>query len=172
METHTNRRPGEIVFNAALFGFSLFMFWQAYQISGFSALSSAGAFPMAMSAIMIIASAVVLVRSLRLASPGEGWSGFRREVLPPAVVVFCLFILAYSITLKSLGFLLASFLFLLVSIWYLERGRLGRTLLLAIVSIVGVYVIFRLVFQVVLPEGIIPERAILAAIGDFFAGSK
>lgn len=172
METHNTRRPGEIVFNAALFGFSLFMFWQAYQISGFSALSSAGAFPMAMSAIMIIASAVVLVRSLRLASPGGGWSGFRKEVLPPAVLVFSLFILAYSITLKSLGFLLASFLFLLVSIWYLERGRIGRTLLLAIVSIVGVYVVFRLVFQVVLPEGIIPERAILAVIGDFFAGSK
>lgn len=127
---------------------------------------------MAMSAIMTIASAVVLVRSLSLASPGGGWSGFRKEALPPAVVVFSLFILAYSITLKSLGFLLASFLFLLVSIWYLERGRLGRTLLLAIVSIVGVYVVFRLVFQVVLPEGIIPERAILAAIGDFFAGSK
>lgn len=172
METHNTRRPGEIVFNAALFGFSLFMFWQAYQISGFSALSSAGAFPMAMSAIMVITSAVVLIRSAGLASPGGGFAAFRKEVLPPAVLVFSLFILAYSVTLKSLGFLLASFLFLLFSIWYLERGRIGRTLLLAVVSIVGVYVVFRLVFQVVLPEGIIPERAILAAIGDFFGGSN
>lgn len=172
METHNTRRPGEIVFNAALFGFSLFMFWQAYQISGFSALSSAGAFPMAMSAIMVVTSSVVLIRSVGLASPGGGFTAFRKEVLPPAVLVFSLFILAYSVTLKSLGFLLASFLFLLVSIGYLERGRIGRTLLLAVVSIVGVYVVFRLVFQVVLPEGIIPERAILAAIGDFFGRSN
>lgn len=172
METHNTRRPGEIVFNVVLFGFSLFIFWQAYQISGFSALSSAGAFPMAMSAIMVVSSAAVLVRSLRLASPGGGFTGFRKEVLPPVVLVFSLFILGYSIALKSLGFLLASFLFLLVSIWFLERGRLGRTILLAVVSIVGVYVVFRLVFQVVLPEGIIPERAILAAIGDFFWGNN
>jgi putative tricarboxylic transport membrane protein len=172
METHNTRRPGEIVFNVALFGFSLFMLWQAYQISGFSALSSAGAFPMAMSAIMVATSAAVLLRSLRLASPGGGFTAFRKEVLPPVVLVFSLFILAYAIFLKSLGFLLSSFLFLLVSIWFLERGRLARTFLLAIVSIAGVYVVFRLVFQVVLPEGIIPERAILAAIGDVFAGSK
>jgi putative tricarboxylic transport membrane protein len=168
MESNKTRRSGEIAFNITLLGFSLFMFWKAWQISGFSALSSAGAFPMAMSAIMVASSAIVLFRSARLPSPGGGLAAFRREVLPSAVLVFAILILIYSLILKSLGFLLASFVFLLVSIWFLERRSLGRTLLLAVVSIVGVYVIFRLVFQVVLPEGVIPERAILAVISDFF----
>ena len=39
----------------------------------------------------------------------------------------------------------------------------------ALLSIIIVYVIFRLVFKVVLPEGIIPERRILADLGEFFA---
>ncbi|KXF75390.1 hypothetical protein ATN84_19195 [Paramesorhizobium deserti] len=170
MKNQKTRRPGEVVFNAVLFAFSLFIFWQAYGISGFSSLSSAGTFPLAMSGIMIVTAASVLFRSMRLSVPQGGFAAFRREVLPPVVLIFSLFILAYSMAMKSLGFLAASFVFLLASIWFLERGRFSRALLLSIVSIVGVYIVFRLIFQVVLPEGIIPERAIAAAIGDFLKG--
>ena len=59
------RRPGELVFNAVLLIFSLFMFWHAYRIAGFSSLSSAGAFPMAMSALMAVTSSTVLLRTWR-----------------------------------------------------------------------------------------------------------
>ncbi|RCS22064.1 tripartite tricarboxylate transporter TctB family protein [Phyllobacterium salinisoli] len=170
MSKQQTRRPGAIAFNAVILGFSLFMFWQAYLISGFSALSSPGTFPMAMSAIMVLTSAGILIKSLGLSSPGGGFTGFRKEILPPIVLLFSLIILAFSLVLKPLGFLLASFLFLLSSIWLLERGRFGRALLLSVVSIIGVYVIFRLIFQVVLPEGIIPERAIISTIGDYFSG--
>jgi len=170
MENQKTRRPGEVLFNAALFGLSLFMFWQAYGISGFSSLSSAGAFPLAMSGIMIVTVTGILLRSMKSSAPQGGFAAFRREVLPPVVLIFSLFILAYSMAMKSLGFLLASFIFLLASIWFLERGRFSRALLLSVVSIVGVYIVFRLIFQVVLPEGLIPERAIMAAIGDFLKG--
>lgn len=166
------RRPGELAFNVILLCFSLYMGWQAYQISGFSALSSAGAFPMAMTAIMAAASGITLWHSARLAPAVGGFSAFRKEVLPPAILVFALFILGYSLVLKSLGFVLASFMFLLVSFWFLERGRFKRAVVLAIVSIIGVYIVFRLVFQVVLPEGVIPERSIMAAIGSMLSGGN
>ena len=94
------------------------------------------------------------------------------QILPQVAVVFSVFILGYSLLLKPLGFVLASFLFLLVSTWFLEGGRFKRSLLLSVVSIVAVYIVFRLVFQVVLPEGIIPERSIMAAIRDLFAGGN
>lgn len=166
------RRPGEVTFNAVLLAFSLFMFWQAYLIVGFSSLSSAGAFPMAMTAIMSVTAAIALLRSARRRSPQGGVTLFRKEVLPPAVVVFSAFILGYSLLLQPLGFLLASFLFLVVSTWFLEAGRFRRAVLLSTISIVGVYVVFRLIFQVVLPEGLIPERGLASAIGNLLRGGN
>lgn len=173
MQPNANtRRPGEIAFGAMLLIFSLFMLWQAYEISGFSSLSSAGAFPMAMAAIMVATAAISLLRSLRLQSPSGGMQLFVKEIMPPTVVAFALLILGYSLLLQPLGFVLASFTFLLVSSWFLQAGQFKRALLLSVISIVSVYIVFRLIFQVVLPEGIIPERSIMAAIGNLFVGGN
>lgn len=173
MQTNAQmRRPGEIAFSAFLLFFSLFMLWQAYQISGFSSVSSAGAFPMAMAAIMALTAAISLLRALRLPKPAGGMKLFVKEIVPPTVVVFSLMIFAYSLLLQPLGFVLSSFVFLLVSSWFLQAGQFKRALLLSVISIVCVYIVFRLIFQVVLPEGVIPERSIMAAIGNLFAGGK
>lgn len=168
----STRRPGELIFNIVLFAFSLFMLWQAYQISGFSSVSSAGAFPMAMAAIMAITSAVSIGANLKQRAGPDGFKAFRKDILPNAVIVFAVLILVYSLLLEPLGFILASFAFLLVASSFLQGGKIKRALLLSTLSIVGVYIVFRLIFQVVLPEGIIPERAIIAAIGDFFSGAR
>lgn len=165
----TVRRPGELVFTLILLLGSLFLLWQAYGISGFSSMSSAGAFPMAMSAAMVATAAVVMVRLLRRPGPSQALLRLRSEILPPAVVVFSLLILAYCVVLETLGFLLSSFLFLLAAITFLQGGRFARALLLSVVAIVCVYIVFRLIFQVVLPEGLVPERAIMAWLHDLFA---
>lgn len=171
-EQSSARRPGELVFTLVLIACSLVLLWQAYGISGFSALSSAGAFPMAMSAIMVGSLAVVLAKLLRQSVPDALVQRFKTEILPSTVVVFCLVILAYSVALDWLGFIPSSFLFLLTSITFLQGGRFKRAFALSLVSIICVYVVFRLVFQVVLPEGLIPERAIIAWVQSLFtAGS-
>lgn len=167
---HTSRRPGELVFTVMLLAASTFMLWQAYAISGFESLSSAGAFPMAMTAIMVGSILVVLIKLLRQPAPANLVLRLKTEILPRTVTVFSLIILAYSLALETLGFIIASFAFLLVSIWFLEGGRFKRALLFSILSILGVYIVFRLVFQVVLPEGLIPEREIIATIQDLLAG--
>ena len=166
------RRPGEVGFNTALLVFSLFMFWQAYSIDGLSSLSSAGAFPMAMTAIMSATAAITLFRSARRRSPQGGMTLFRKEVLPPVVVVFAAFIFAYSLLLQPLGFVLASYLFLVVSIWFLEGGRFRRAVLLSTVSIIAVYIVFRLIFQVVLPEGFLAVWSLGSAIGSLLSGAS
>ncbi|THF47753.1 tripartite tricarboxylate transporter TctB family protein [Allorhizobium terrae] len=166
----TTRRPGELVFTILLLAASTFMLWQAYAISGFESLSSAGAFPMAMTAIMVGSIVYVLARLFRQAAPPHLLLRMKTEILPRTVVVFSCIILAYSLVLETLGFVIASFIFLLVSIWFLEGGRFKRAMLFSIVSIICVYIVFRLIFQVVLPEGLIPEREIIAAIQDLLAG--
>lgn len=167
-EQPTTRRPGEVVFTIILLVGSLVLLWQAYGISGFSALSSAGAFPMAMSAIMVISLSVILLKTLRMPAPAAVFERLRTEILPATVVVFCGLILVYSLVLNTLGFILSSFLFLLAATTFLQGGRFKRALGLSLLSIICVYVVFRLVFQVVLPEGLIPERAIIAWIQSFF----
>jgi hypothetical protein len=78
-------------------------------------------------------------------------------------------ILAYGITLESVGFLISSFGFLFGGILLLYRKGPAKALGLSLLSIVLVYIIFRLIFRVILPEGIIPERRILADLGAFFS---
>lgn len=167
-EQPTQRRPGEVVFTLLLLLGSLFLLWQAYGISGFSGLSSAGAFPMAMSAVMVVSLVMVLFKTVRRPAPDAVIERFRKEILPATVLVFCGLILIYSLILNWLGFIPSSFLFLLVSITFLQGGRFLRALGLSVLSIICVYVVFRLVFQVVLPEGLIPERAIIAWVQSIF----
>ncbi|MEZ5479130.1 MAG: tripartite tricarboxylate transporter TctB family protein [Thiolinea sp.] len=177
METHPDvhklkLHPGESIFGGLMLLFSLFAFYKAYQIAGFSALSSPGAIPMAASAIMVIASCLIVISNFSRPRAERGFRHFVDQVIPWSVAVFCGFILIFAVVLKTVGFIITAFSFLLVSIWFLQKRGFVPALLLALVSIVLVYIVFRLVFQVVLPEGIVPERDIMAAIGRFFKGGQ
>lgn len=162
------RRPGERTFCFSLVVFSVYLFWQAYGIAGFSSLSSPGAFPIATSAAMVIAACVVFVNTLKL--PAAEGVRFFYHCFPPIVGIVMALILIFAIMLESLGFILSSFFFLFIGIQFLHRRSVLTTLTISVFSLVVVYIIFRLFFQVVLPEGIVPEREILSAIERFWRG--
>ena len=164
------RLPGETVFVALLLAFSVFLFWQATRISGFSALSSPGSFPMAATAIMVIAGAVALVGTLRLPAPDASLGGFRERVLPKVVGLFLGLVLVYGVVLEPVGFVLASLAFLFAAILLLHRKGPVSAFGYALVMIAAIYIVFRLIFSVVLPEGVLPERRLLALIGDWLSG--
>ncbi|ETX11025.1 hypothetical protein MUS1_11625 [Marinomonas ushuaiensis DSM 15871] len=156
------RKPGERTFGLLLVLGSVYLFFQAYSIAGFSELSSAGAFPMATSAAMVLASCIIFVNTLKL--PAAKGERFAHNCLPPMVAIIMALILVYAVILESLGFILSSFLFLFITIQFLYRRSVLTTLSITLLSLMVVYVIFRLAFQVVLPEGIVPEREIIASI--------
>lgn len=170
MEPKRQRLPGEIVFSALMLIISMVLFWNAYRISGFAAKSSPGSFPLAATAVMVIASLVGLARTLAMPATGGGWRAFRHRVIPNIVIVFAGLILLYGIALESIGFVLTSLAFLFAGMVLLYRRGIGPALFWAVVSVIVVYIVFRLVFQVVLPEGIIPERRILADVGALIKG--
>jgi len=170
MNEDRTRKPGEALFALLLSLLSLAAVWQAYGIAGFEALSSPGAFPMAVTAIMVISSLVIAVDTIR--SPRDGTSDLFRDILPPAAAVMALFILLYAVALRPLGFLPTSLIFLFVSILLLSRRGVLFSAIVSVGSLLAIYVIFRLVFSVLMPEGVVPEREILAAIGNLFGGSK
>ncbi|WP_219703789.1 tripartite tricarboxylate transporter TctB family protein [Marinomonas lutimaris] len=158
----TTRKPGERIFCFLLVLGSVYLFWQAYKISGFSSLSSPGAFPLAASAAMVLASCITFLNTLK--APAAEDVRFVYHCFPPVVAFIMALILIYSVVLESLGFVLTSFVFLFISIQFLYRRSPLTTLAITLLSLIVVYIIFRLVFQVVLPEGIMPEREILSSI--------
>lgn len=157
MEDKRDRRPGELTASLLLVAFSLLAFWQAFGISGLSALSGAGVFPMLAAAAMVLSGLLIVRRTLRMRpeAPGPGSSAarFAARVTPRAILVVTAMIAAYMVVLEPLGFLVATFLFLLAAIAYLHRRGLLLSLLLSAGSLLVIWLVFRKVFTVVLPSG-------------------
>ena len=152
------RRPGELTFVFVLAGFSAAALWQAFLISGFSGLSKPGVFPMLAAATMLISALFIVgdVLKARAAKTDGGasvFSQFVRDVTPLRFIIMLGIVFLYLFSMPWLGFVVSSGLFLLVSFVYLWRKNFWLSLLLAFVALAVVYLIFRIAFQVVLPQG-------------------
>ena len=158
MSPRKTRLPGELAFAGLLLLFSLFMLWQAYLIAGFESPSSAGVFPM-FAALTMTVTGLIILDGTRRAAPeasaaGEGaWQLFRRRVTPRVLLLFTGLIVAYMAALEPVGFLPASFVFLVASMFLLGSRRVLFTLVVSAASLALVYGVFQTVFSVVLPKG-------------------
>lgn len=158
MHPPRKRLAGELVFMLVLLAFSLFMLWTAWGISKFESLTSAGAFPMVATAVMVLCALQIVRRTAtleRAGSPADESLArqFLRQLTPSVVVSFTVAIAAYMLLLEPLGFLPASYLFLVVSMGLLGSRRWGLNLLVSALALAAIYVIFQTVFSVVLPSG-------------------
>ena len=158
MHNQRSRLPGETAFTVLLLIFSAFMLWTAYGISGFESLTSAGSFPMVATGVMVITGVVNVVHTLREkpSPPLEGESlprQFMRQLTPSVLIGFTLAIVAYMLALEWAGFLLSSYVFLVVSMWLLGSRRFVLNLVVSALSLAAIYVVFQTAFSVVLPSG-------------------
>ena len=78
----------------------------------------------------------------------------------------------YAFLLEPLGFIPTSFLFLLALIRLLSRRRLLFCTALSASGVAIIYLVFRVVFTVILPEGLVPEREIIAAIARLLGAGR
>lgn len=153
-----SRLPGELTFTGLLLALSLFLLWQAYRISGFESLSSAGMFPMLATATMVVTGALILLQCLRRRAASADAHGslaahFLARMTPPAWLGLTLAVCLYMLALPRLGFVLASFLFLLLSMRLLGSQRWLLNVAVSAISLAAVHLVFRTLFSVVLPEG-------------------
>ena len=158
MPEKKSRLPGELTFTLLLLLGSLFLFQQAYGISGFESLTSAGVFPMLSALVMVITVLIALsgvARSAQLApDEGESLSGhFIRRITPPLWAMFTTTVVLFMLLLSKLGFVLSAYLFLVLSMRLLGSTRWLFNMLLSAVSLAVVYLIFQTVFSVILPKG-------------------
>lgn len=158
MSESKKRLPGELTFNCVLLLGSLYLLFQAYGISKFESITSAGFFPMLSALVMVLTAGAVVVGTTR-SRPVELEAGeslpqsFARRITPAVFLRFAGVVLAFMLLLPKLGFVLASFVFLLVSMRLLGSRRWGFNVLLSAISLAAVYLIFQTVFSVILPKG-------------------
>jgi len=155
MTDHETRRPGEAVFALALVIFSVTSFWQSMLISGLEGPSEPGVFPSVASATMIVASLTVLCRAIVAKGAPRGQSPGARfaTIMPPRLAVLTVFVGSYVLAMPVLGFMASSALFLFAALWLLWRRGPLRAALLTALSLAAVWLVFREIFQVLLPRG-------------------
>lgn len=156
MHTSHPRLPGELTFMVLAVALSAFMLWAAYGISQFESISSPGVFPMLCAALLLITGLMSLVKTAKARLQLEGETFFQhfvRKLAPLQLVLFTVLIVAYALTLEILGFLLGSYLFLLLSMQVLGSKRIGLNLLVSAVVLAAIFVVFQTAFSVVLPAG-------------------
>ncbi|WP_353475066.1 tripartite tricarboxylate transporter TctB family protein [Salipiger sp. H15] len=164
------RRPGELVFGAVMVIASLVLLWSAYGISGFEALSAPGSVPMATTAVMVVTSLVIFLRDLRL--PRVSGETVAKDILPGNVLIVALMLVAYGFLLKPLGFLPTSALFLIAAIKLLGGRGWFWTVGVALGALLLIWIVFRIVFTVLMPAGIVPEAEVIQAFRNLFAGGQ
>ncbi len=154
MQPPSPLRPGERLFAVLLVLSAGVIFSQSYGISGFDGLTTGGVMPMLASGVMVVTSIFILSDTIR--RPVGAETGLRALVMflfPLRVVLIALLVAGYGLAIPVLGFLPASGILLFVAIWGLwTKGPLWA-LALSLLSVIAIHVLFRLVFQVVLPSG-------------------
>lgn len=162
------RRPGELGFAVFLTLASLYLLYDAYGISGFEALSAPGAIPMATTFVMVVTALIIALRTAPL--PQVTGETFRRDILPVLVIAFVVLLAIFGLLLKPLGFLPTALLFLVLAIKLLARRSWGYTLAVSLGSLFVIWLVFRVVFTVLLPAGIVPEAEFLQLLRNLVKG--
>lgn len=162
------RRPGELGFALILTAASLYLLYSAYGISGFTALSGPGAIPMATTLVMLVTAGIVAVRTWRL--PRVETETLARDILPPTVLAFIVFLIVFGLLLRPLGFVPTAALFLIVAVRMLARRGWGYTLAVSLGALVVIWLVFRVVFTVLLPAGILPEAEFIQFFRNLLSG--
>ena len=91
-----------------------------------------------------------------------------RDILPRNVVVFVGLLIVYALLLHPLGFIPTSALFLLASVKLLGRYGWGFAIAVSLGTLALIWIVFRLIFSVLMPEGIVPEGEFIQLFRNLF----
>lgn len=150
------RKPGEFVFCLLLVVFSGIALLLSYDISGFDSISAPGVLPLIASALML-GSTLFIFRGTWALPPAQDDQSFVKLLMPKVIVNFLLLGAMYVVLLSWFGFLIASFTYLFVSILYLHQQGWLVAFFVSANALAIIYMIFRLLFKVILPEGALLE---------------
>ena len=127
---------------------------EGVRLDGLVSPSSAGAFPLLAGVVMAGSAVAIGVSSWRRRGAARP-VGAVAAVLPPRVAAVSALFLAALAAMPWVGFHLAAFLLLLLSVRLLSGRGWLRAVLVAALSVAAIHVVFRLGFSVLLPAGVL-----------------
>lgn len=164
------RRPGERAFAVFMTLGSLALVAEAYGISGFEGLSAPGTVPLVVTSVMALTAVITLAQTWSLPRIAE--ETIARDILPLNVILFAVMLVGYALLLRPLGFLPTSALFLILAIKLLGRYSWPYSIAVGLGSLIGIWLIFRVVFTVLMPAGIFPEAELMQLFRDLSGGAR
>lgn len=160
-QERASRREEHPIGSAVLLAFGLAIVFGGLRY-GWGSLDNPGAgfVPVLAGAAMTGFSAITLMQSLVKGwrPLAELWAGvqWRR----PLIAIICL--IFYSVFLRDLGFLIATFILAVYLYRMLEPSTWTATLVAAVLTTLGFYLVFQMWLEVQLPKGLL-----MSALGQF-----
>lgn len=140
-----NARPGERVLPWLLLAAAGVVIAEGWRLDGLASPSASGAFPLLAGAVMAGSAAAIGLAPRRAADT--------LPMLPARAAAVIALLVVFAAAMPLVGFHLAAFAFLAITIRLLRgRGTL-RAVLIAALAVGAVHVVFRLAFTVLLPAG-------------------
>lgn len=138
-------RPGERLLPVLLLAAAAVVAAEGWRLDGLASPSASGAFPLLAGGVMAGSAAAMALAPRR---PADAL-----PLLPARAGAVMALLVAFAAGMPLVGFHLAAFVFLAITIRLLRgRGTL-RAVLIAALAVGAVHVVFRLAFTVLLPEG-------------------
>ena len=149
-------RPGENFFAYLMLAFSLFVFYEAYKISGITSIASPGTIPMGAALVMVVSMIAHLIDNRRQKKPDL--PGLRaelaqasKETFPGVFLLYIVIVIAYVALIQPVHFMPSSFIFFLVSLLCLKGAGIKKSLIISVGMLAAIYIIFHYIFRVMLP---------------------
>lgn len=144
------RKPGEIVFSILAMMIGILGFYFALDMSS-DTNSSPSVFPKIASIVIASCGLLITIQAVRREAPPAGSSAFA-YLLPRDVLVMLIMLLAYCVVLPIIHFIPASYIFMVVGMVYLNRGKkIVPCLIYSAIALVVLVLLFRYLFLVILP---------------------
>ena len=152
-EIQEQRPPGEFKMLALLFAICLALFLDSLRSEGLAQGVSAGpgSIPQLVGGLLVL---MVLGLAIQFFFAGHKEGSFHdllEHLFDREVVILLITLTIYGFVLELLTFIPSTFLFLVSSMYLLERKHLKLKIMVSAATVAGLYFIFSTLFQVVLP---------------------
>lgn len=126
---------------------SIFAFFQSFKISGNELTpTSPGAFPLFISVLLLIFSVWIFIEGSR-----KDVSTSQDKIFTKEIIFLVILLILYSLLLETIGFEIATLVFLFLAISYLSKKNIIRNLLISLLTVGIIIFVFKTVFKVILP---------------------
>lgn len=126
---------------------SIFAFFQSFKISGNELTpTSPGAFPLFISVLLLIFSVWIFIEGSK-----KDVSTSQDKIFTKEIIFLVILLILYSLLLETIGFEIATLVFLFLAISYLSKKNIIRNLLISLLTVGIIIFVFKTVFKVILP---------------------